>query len=1167
MGSGGWDEEEPFKLSATLDQLPAKSFGEIFEETKPPGPGGKEPDYDNEINKIASRIGKESPEKLSQEVEELLKQARLNYEDSSECNLLQDVLDVVKASSKDVRAAQDYLHWRVEHRNWFGFQPKVQNDDTGDNAPKKPDPTDNEKAELKRLAEKASGPIKAHWLYLVGALTFSNGDREECREWFERVAKEFPDHPRAEAALFLLARCDLVKSRDENLTPADRTAAQKKAAESFMQFRRKYPNGRFDSDALGWLGAIAFDTDDYETALKYYIAQAEDPAHPEQRKSAVFMCEKSMAHLNSGEDNSAAFALIAQHPKVAMGYIYQVLNAPESDNFDGNYDPPEKVRKWRRKVLPLIAAQVAKQHDLYKANDWQPRYLAMLAYAASESGDQAQALQITQVAAEQLNRSDDLLFARGLAQQRGGHAPEAIETYRTLLKTFPKSQLAVGVRLRLALALQDNHQAGAAIVALRALGTDLDAAPVENKFDYGLLAPADADLAATESAVYPDIRGTSDEQIHMIIDSLLNFAPLPELAAVVDDPAFDDATKSEMRAVIAERYLTAEDFADAKKYMTEAQFNLQAAKLEKLTRAADIAPAGKERAEKFAEVGDAWAAVRGELLLLPLDGGRGAALVAGAAYTPPDFVTRRENGQALGLANVDTELEDRDELRHASRWWMRAARENPGTPLAASARWKALEAMPVIAAASDFAETRAQEIHMDKVSREIYDKLRSENPDSVEARRYAAYWSIPAPQKDTQGNEVAAESNEEEVNTDINQIGYEFPDDGAFNVSSQISNSSGGEDGVWQEIAVRIGKLQDNARKWNVARMGKEIDELAGMARDKRSSVEVLTTLNFLDDMALFTREKDVTPQMLQAYLDIRLGVLGRTNWGGSPMAVDNEQYDDSGNGTGISPRDKAVETLIEKALKDPAMKPIADYLECARIGMVAAEQIQVETSETDFKADSEEGDNNAGPGHYTYASRDFARMEKLCREFLKKYPASRKRDAVAFVLARSVVSLSKPHIAYVGKPAPGTGPKDSDIDEVKKILRAEPFSAKRVNEVLDAYDHEFPKGRYSADIRDYRAYVAWQTHDWGKALDLTLAQLDDNSDPVLQGEAALRLANIFAGLKNTANRPDLMDAIRQRPAAKNRLLQYVATIPKETSHPLRYMQAYLTDQFPADAK
>jgi hypothetical protein len=360
--------------------------------------------------------------------------------------------------------------------------------------------------------------------------------------------------------------------------------------------------------------------------------------------------------------------------------------------------------------------------------------------------------------------------------------------------------------------------------------------------------------------------------------------------------------------------------------------------------------------------------------------------------------------------------------------------------------------------------------------------------------------------------------------------------------------------------------MKTNAQQWDVARMRKELDELAGMARGNCDSIEELTCLNFLDDMALFTREKEVTPKMLQAYLDIRLAVLGRSAWPGSPMASDDAQSGDTAQDAS-SKADETVLERIEEELKDPAMKPVDDYLECARIGMIAAEQTQVETSESDYKSGDTGGDNNTDAGHYSYPSRDFAKMEKLCREFLKKYPASRKREAVAFVLARSVVSLSKPHIAWIGKPLPGTNPGDGSFMTAKKVFRTEPFSAKRILEVLDAYDHDFPKGRYSADIRDYRAYAAWQARDWGKALDLTLAELGDSSQPILQGEAALRLANIFAELKETRERANLLDAIRQRPAAKERLKQYVAAIPKDMSHPLRYMQAYLTDQLAAAGK
>ena len=99
-------------------------------------------------------------------------------------------------------------------------------------------------------------------MYLLGALTYTNGDRTDCRACFAGVVQDFPNHPRAEAAEFLLARCDFSDTRADSLSADDLAAAQKKAAHSFLAFRRKYPNGRFDSDALGWLGAIAFDTGD-----------------------------------------------------------------------------------------------------------------------------------------------------------------------------------------------------------------------------------------------------------------------------------------------------------------------------------------------------------------------------------------------------------------------------------------------------------------------------------------------------------------------------------------------------------------------------------------------------------------------------------------------------------------------------------------------------------------------------------------------------------------------------------------------------------------------------------------------------------------------------------------------------------------------------------------
>src|SRR5438270_10507634 len=55
--------------------------------------------------------------------------------------------------------------------------------------------------------------------------------------------------------------------------------------------------------------------------------------------------------------------------------------------------------------------------------------------------------------------------------------------------------------------------------------------------------------------------------------------------------------------------------------------------------------------------------------------------------------------------------------------------------------------MPKIAAASEYAEQLAREIKGEAVSREIYAKLRTESPNSVEAKRLAAYWNFPSAPK------------------------------------------------------------------------------------------------------------------------------------------------------------------------------------------------------------------------------------------------------------------------------------------------------------------------------------------------------------------------------------------------------------------------------------
>ena len=1165
-GTGGDDYEYPAKLADTLEMLPGKSLGAIFLETSgvPMEEGPLK--YEAPARDLASRLGKEPLPQLLKAADELVAQARLHSVESSDwCNLAHDIHDAVAVSKDDPAAARNYINWRLQHLDFFGI--RLNKREGADSSPA----TANVFTEISQQAQMAKGPIKANWIYACGAARFKNGDRSECQKWFDRVIKEFPNHPRAEVAMFLTARCAFSASRtlpveDEN----GKVVARKEAVAKFEAFRKVYPRGRFDPDALGWLGALAFDARDYLRALDFYIAQAETPGHPETLRTAIYNCEKTLARLAPNPSGDAAFALIARHPRIAMAFTYLVLSAPEADDYDGKWDNPAEVRRWRRTMLPRIAAAVAKHKDAYKSSDWQPRYLAMLVHAASNTGSHAQALQLSQVAPDQLTHSDDLLFARAVALQRANKAREAIDTFRTLLRTFPKSPLLPGARVRLALALQDNHQAGDAVAVLTELlpkpsaksesstSADSEAAEVtdekskssENALESRYISQAvyqggEADWKVSQSAVFPNISGADEEQLHQLIDTLLNFAPLAELAAALNNNSFDQNAKSELRAILAERYLVMENFAEAKKFIVDRNRLQIVNRLEQLTN--DNSGSAQEKAERMMQLGNAWAEARGQLLRAPLD----TKLHLYQRAFPMPGLTRRENGQTLHLRDVEDQLDDRDEMHHASRWWMRAARSVPATPLAAKARLKALEALPQIARVSSYTEQRAREIKLDMVSREIYDKLRMESPKSPEAQRFAAYWSVPPLAKadyDT-SNFIPGEFGDLPsvvCEQDSSALGYSFSDNNAFELLLRADTSDAGQNSyrTWEEISKRIAALRDSAAIDQPSELLREVNALDELVRKNITGVGEVSTANCLDDLVKFLAEPNVTREAQKTYVNIRLDLLHRTHWVESSSAAPSISVKDD---------DDAVEEEIRTAEQNPALKSFLDYLEFCRIGLIAGKQTTVKTDITTLK------DGQDQP--VTYSSRDYAAVEKMTRDFLNRYPRSHKREAALFVLARALYSLSSPVIVCVGVPAPGTQPSDDVFDIVKKPYRQKEFKPEPIMKALDDYDREFPNGRYAADVLNLRAATLWRMQQWDKALDLTLAQLGDKAKRDLQAEAGIRLANIFAELANVDHRPVVLALIQARPAAIPYLQAYLAAASKDRGHPLRYLQRYVSDQ------
>jgi TolA-binding protein len=1134
VASGPWFESAPPTLPFYLDRLPAKSLSEIFDETTP---AQHDPydyvDYKERLGQIAKDVLNQDPRSLAAAVGDLATRARRDSApDPGLSNLLYDIRDALASPNANQRELAEYITWRTKHVDWFGYNWNRSEQGQRRTRWDEPKVPDEAAAELDARLAKSSPALAPQWIYLRGALGFKSGEDTSSQAQFERVLKEFPKHPRAEAALFMDARCQLSRSRtgwaDDSPEAKERAAKNRpRAKQLFEQYLKTYPQGAFAADAIGWLGAVAYDAGDYAAALPYYIKQTELPDHPELRRSALAMCEKVFAHVSTAPGDTA-LKQIAANPRLAMGLMYLIVNTTEANDFDGKYDEVETVKRWRASILPRLGAAVAADERTYAANSWQPRYLAILAHAASASGNSRDAIRLTSDSAL-AEKNDDFAFARAVALSRAHEHEKAIAAFREMLRRFPSSKLAKGARLRLAIALQDSHHAGEAVLELKRMLPD----PRANDKSGG-----EDEVSAELPEGAPPVERSDAEpaQVQQLIDTLLNFAPLQELAAAVDGQQLNDEQRLTLTEPLAQRYLAREDFAQARKYVTPAQWSLLAEPVEKLTGA--IANTSGERKATLAiQIGDAWEKARGKLLKLPLD-----SLTARAAIFKHDQNLaekfRTENARALGF-EVDDELGNREELQHAQRWWLAAADAAPQSTMAPKALHKALESMPQIAAASVFAEQQAAENHTAAKSHQLYDRLRRNYPDSKEAKRLAAYWNFPpvAPTKDLEYWDYDVERNDDRAT-----LGYPRDDDGTL----LDRDTSQPDESRWESIVAQIRSLESDITHKDVGSVRAKVDSLLRDARAIYDSGNEAIYLNLLQDLSLFFSEPRITDEKARVYIGLRLGWLrlAYSGWG------DDYREEHPKSDPNVD-RDAEWHGAVEKARANPLMDKLLDYLDFLEIAHAAHRRIW---------QPSEDFDKDGEP--FTYPSRDYARLEKLTRDFLARYPQSKKREAASYLLAKAVCALSRPYLLVYGIDETGANVNDAfgAVSKTRAFQRG-PFDPKRITAAIDSYDREFPKGLYAPETRNVRGYVAWRTRDWPQALDLTLAQLDDAKHPDVRPEAALRLASIFADLANVDCRADLIDAMRSRPASVQRLKAYLAKALIRRTHPLRYIGDYLGAQ------
>ncbi|EDY20903.1 hypothetical protein CfE428DRAFT_1196 [Chthoniobacter flavus Ellin428] len=1113
-----------------LDQLPAKTTEQVIDETSKAQPEVPEVNHATELLALTKKPG---PEALAA-VDKMILSARAHGSNDL-LSLLHDVRDVF-AGAADAAETQQYLEWRLEQADRFGINLQAGKPATkdADTERAEPPPLNPELvADLERHLAKASPALKPHWLYLRGAVEYRAHNIAQSQVFFQKVVKDFPKSPRAEFAQYMAVRCQLWKSRSQNydldatdVVPAERAKLKKLLDEYFA----KFPRGRLFGDAMGWAGAFAYDGGDYGEAVRCYAMQLNLPDHPELVDPAAKMIERCLSHLAS-KPNDKAFAEVAKHPQAAQALVYLVVNTAESDNYNGKIDPVEEVRGWRKKVLPRLAAAISAQAASYQDAEWKPRYLAMLAYAASGAGQQDQAMKLLQSVGAAVGKSDDLLMARGVIQHRAKQPGEAVKTLETLIIQFPKSPLVKGARLRLALALTDDHRAGEAVIALHSLlPADKDPTPrpdADKKPETDKDQP-EPDFEDSDSRHYQITYGIDVDQVNALIDTLLNFAPVEELAAAAQQPNLDPVRRLELTEPVAQRLLAREQFDEAKKYLTPAQFGLVAANLEKLTVAARDAKDPAAHAAACTKLGDAWAEARGKLLTYPLDTDERRKKI----YI--DFATdangrRVDAAPFIGAAgNYKLDLENRDELRHAFNWWLEASDAQAGAQNA-PVLWKAMKAMPLIADVSPYTYERAVARKWGDTSRKLYDRLRTECPDSVEAKRYAVWWDFVTIKNEGTTDELSHPTR--------GQAGVVTAGSDALLGQIDAADDSNAPEALTAQIA----SLESEAGAADVTKVRAKAEALRTQVRRAYSRLYDARWVNLVDDLALFLSERDPGAEVRKRYATLRFRFTNQSAIGGGGFD------DDRGN----NDPDKTLQNDINAALADPATKPVADYFEFLNLAVIANHFTFVKLNEKDKNQQGLEKEED------TYRSRDYPQLEKATQAFLEKYPKSKKREAALLLHARATYHASE----EVALDKMVTWPRAARWEGGSEptYTQQEPFDAKRVLATFDAYDQAFPHGRYAADIRSYRAAVEFRLDHWKPALELTLAQLDGHDNPALNHQAADRLGDIFDQLADEKSRMDVLAVIKENKRAREFLLKYLTE--NSSQHALLYLKSWVRQQ------
>lgn len=363
--------------------------------------------------------------------------------------------------------------------------------------------------------------LKDNAAYLLAAEVYKEKRFAEAAKDFNAIIRRYPQSEKREAALFMAAVATMKTSSaftptsgdeahlheygpERELHPVEIDKSWHEALAGFRKVTTQHPRGRYFDDARGWIAYLLLRKGDRAGALVEYYRMLADKQNRNTSMEAIFSL-KLVRHHASNDEMTRVEQQIAAEPEVALAYAYHnIFNYPVDA---GNYSPPYKEVKdsqgnydyetsrlvneqldaeWNRDREKIIKDQLTRivtfsrrLMDRYPTLRLGGAFALRAAEASLELDQNENAAQFTRRALQgRLNAGERLqaLWVFGVAEHRLKHFSSARESFKTLLRDYPNSELTEGARRHLAMAAEDSGDIDGALEQYIALDYTVDVA-------------------------------------------------------------------------------------------------------------------------------------------------------------------------------------------------------------------------------------------------------------------------------------------------------------------------------------------------------------------------------------------------------------------------------------------------------------------------------------------------------------------------------------------------------------------------------------------------------------------------------------------------------------------------------------------------------------------